>query len=281
MAKDIWLISSKDIEELVGIKDQTPRLINNENSSLPYDAFDINYNSLNKKVSLGTFYYDLCASLDNCFIKDIYGYLEGGNQIDTNLFSHRIVLETLKEKYSNNISEQSSLLSFKIWRLKCGTEEFPVFFTRCFPNKEMFISDFGTLNSDDLHLRYYWLISYLETVCMIQGIDVNSIDDYSFKFLLHDSDIGKQKLVGCINFSEIFSRITFFDTVAPIFRAIKKRQTDIIYYYQHTNSSYFYKNIIMNGDFFNGCTNPSQQLDSYLNPKILNDKFFSLFKTED
>jgi hypothetical protein len=278
MAKDIWLISSKDIEELVGIKDHAPRLINKGNSSLPYDVFDINYNSLNKKVSLGTFYYDLCSSQDNRFINDIYGHLEGENQINTNIFSQEIVIETLKEKYSKNIYEQSSLLSFKIWRLKCGTEEFPVFFSRCFPNKEMFISDFGTLNSDDMHLHYYWLISYIETICMIQGIDANSIDDYTFKFLLHDSDIGKQKLVGCINFSEIFSRVVFFDTVAPIFHAIRKRQTDKIYYYQHTNSSYFYRNIIMNGDFFKGCTNPSQQLESYLNPQILNDKFLSLIK---
>jgi hypothetical protein len=281
MAKDIWLISSKDIEELVGNIDHTPRLIHKGNSSLPYDVFDISFNALNKKVSLGTFYYDLCTSEDNCFIKHTRGYLTGKNQINTDLFSHKMVIETLKEKYSNNISEQSSLLSFNIWRLKCGSEEFPVFFTRCFPNKEMFISDFGTLNSDDQHLSYYWLISYLETICMILGIDVNSIDDYSFKFLLHDGDIGKKKLVGCVNFSEIFSQIPYFDNVAPIFRAIKKRQTDIIYYYQHANSSYFYRNIIMNGNFFNGCTNPSQQLESYLNPKMLNGKFLSLINSED
>lgn len=172
------------------------------------------------------------------------------------------------------------MLSFNIWKLKCGDEEFPIYFTRCFPNKEKFITDFGTLSKNNDYLRYYWLIAYIETICMIEGIDLQSVNNYSFKFLLHDSDVGKTNLLGCFNLSNIFTSIEYFDSVAPHFKLIRKRQTDMVYYYQHTNSSYFYRDIIKNNDFFKDCKNPCQKLDSYLNPKSLNDKFLSLINLE-
>jgi hypothetical protein len=220
MVKDIWLLSSKDIEELAEVKGNLPRIINRNNSEIYYDIFDVKYNQLNKTISLGTFYYDLCETKNESFIDRSPRYLNGAFKINQDHFSQEKIIETLKKRYNNNISEESSLLSFNIWKLKYGNEEFPVYFTRCFPNKEKFITDFGTISQNYDYLRYYWLIAYFETICMIEGIDLQSIDNYLFRFLVHDSDVGKTNLLGCFNLSQIFSSINFFDSVAPHFKLI-------------------------------------------------------------
>lgn len=277
MKHDIWLISSKDIEKLAG-KESSERLIHPGNS-IEYDVFDERYNSPNKHLSLGIFYHDLYLNSLNrkTVIKNKTDYENGKIEISKHEFKETEILEHFRKLYVQ--TESSAYLSLKLWELCEKEERKRIFYTRCFPNKEKFTADFGNLNGN-IYLGYYWLVAYIESVNLIlmnQGINVN---DCNFNFLLHDSDISKSDLIGCRKFKDIFSSINFFDITNSFFKTLRNNDKIKIYYFQHTNNSFFYKYVVSNSSFFNSFDNPSEKLHKYLDLQIKSDEFLGLVKTK-
>lgn len=273
MKKNVWLISSKDIEELLGFPNQSPRLINSKNS-ISYDVFSDKFNN-DGRISLGTFYYDiLLQSLGQkiFFITEPQSYVEKEKEKSDRYecFSENKIRYQLNT--NSNLVEKSSFLSCSIWKLECGIENHHIFYTRCFPNQEEIIKNF---NLDDIALNQYWLAAYIETIYNIMRVEANELDDMEFSFLLHDNDINRHSLVGVTTLIDIFRNVNYFDNVSDRFKDLRLTESRV-YYYQHTLGSYFYEKIICNPSFFDKSIDPSHELKKHLDLKAISNEFLEL-----
>jgi hypothetical protein len=265
----IWLISSKFIEELTDPTETFyKKAINSENTK-KYDIFDPELNEPGF-ITLGTFHYDIyLQTIDksDLIIRNDKRYKKGKIKVDQNIFDESFLIKSLK----NNIEEPSSFLNLKIWKLKNDSNKDEViFFTRCIPNKEKAILNFPSLDKD-ISINHYWLVAYIETVFRILASEEYELNELSINFLLHDSDVLRNKEIGVISLANFFNDTRYFDDVAKYFNQVKNNSK--IYYFQHSLQSFFYRNIIRKETFFNDENNPGQKLEKFVNLAKMSDEF--------
>jgi hypothetical protein len=273
---NIWLISSKDIEELNGNSTLGKRCIHSENSEV-FDIYDDRYNDFNKKMSLGSFYYDLYLKYYNKislktdsmgrkypFIENLDSYLATSSEEINNTDKIVIDYDEIKSAFNRikGIKDTTEILNWNVFKLK----DHNVFFTRCFP----------TVLNSNIDLTYahkYWLLSYFFTVCRI--LEINDLKDYSFNFILHDKDIqktGEGKYLLNDFIGNEFNSIPLDFSIEAI-QLLGSR----IYYYQHDdNSSLYYRNIIKNINFFDNCNDANTLLETTLNIENYIEEFRDL-----
>ena len=261
--KNVWLLSTKRVEELYDLAKAKPiRLCINKNNSIAYDIFDPNLNNINKYISLAVFYYDLHRSINNN--KTFFRNPPLNGKIHTDIlndatFNYDDIQNSLQKVKKDDID----LCFNKVYKL--DSENSQIFITKCFPYNLTLPIELPGHHP----LYYYWLFSYIETVCRIIKVDETNIDNFSFNFILHDQDIGLERKEGSISFSKVNLVETkdIYEFSKDIFQ---KNIGNLIYHYYHDPNSYIYKYIISKSTFFD-TGDPSKKLLDSLDLKKSSD----------
>lgn len=221
----VWLLSTKDVENLFNQTSHFQILLNSANSK-PYLIDDLIHQSDTANLSLINFYSDF--SNNNSTYTNYLSY-----QKEKSKYIQKIedIQSKLQESLiENNDWEKSSVYFDKIFRLnKDGDKN--IFLARCFPNR------FKNFKINGIERSDYWLLCYMQTVANILEKNIKDIEFYG---LLHRGDLR----------NKIENGETYSVDTANFWNSQKQEIT--IYSFSHDSNNNFYTNIIRNSDFFEG-----------------------------